>query len=382
MIGLRLWELPTPLVALASPFDRELWAEVPFHFWSLVFFAFGCTVGSFLNVCIHRMPRGESIVSPPSHCPHCNYSIPWYLNVPLITWLYLRGRCANCRASISPRYFLVELGTGVAFVCCWLRFGMLSPMAALAYCLLMAGFIVATFIDLEHFIIPDEITLGGTVVGVVVSLVAPRLHGTDVVLGAFERALAGAVVGFLITYAVLRLGKLLFGRQVIKLGPETRVVFRETGVELEGEVTPYEDIFYRPSDRIVVEAARVEALGRTWQNVRVTLSPEKLTIGDESFDPEKVTELTLCTDQLVLPREAMGFGDVKFMAAIGAFLGWRGAVFSLLASAMIGAVLGLTLIVLRKREWSSRLPYGPYIAAAASWWVFGGREMMARLYGW
>jgi leader peptidase (prepilin peptidase)/N-methyltransferase len=104
-------------------FDPELWARVPFHFWSLVFFALGCCVGSFLNVCIYRMPLGMSIFTPPSHCPHCKYSIPWYLNMPLATWLWLGGKCRNCAAPISPRYFFVELLTGVAFLACWLVFG-------------------------------------------------------------------------------------------------------------------------------------------------------------------------------------------------------------------------------------------------------------------
>src|SRR5215470_14573149 len=132
------------------------WAMMPFHFWSVVFFVFGTIVGSFLNVCIHRMPRGESIVSPPSHCPHCQYSIPWFLNIPLVTWLWLRGKCANCGAPISARYFLVELLTGVSFLSCWLAFGAQSAALALVFCLVLAGLIVSSFIDLEHFIIPDE----------------------------------------------------------------------------------------------------------------------------------------------------------------------------------------------------------------------------------
>ena len=101
-------------------FDPEVWATVPFHFWSIVLFALGSIVGSFLNVCIYRMPLGLSVVSPPSHCPACKYSIPWYLNVPLLTWLLLRGQCAHCRAPISPRYFFVEMLTGLAFLGCWL----------------------------------------------------------------------------------------------------------------------------------------------------------------------------------------------------------------------------------------------------------------------
>ena len=373
-----------PSVALANPFDKELWGEVPFGFWALVFFTFGSVVGSFLNVCIHRMPLGQSVVSPPSHCPHCRYSIPWFLNIPLVTWVWLRGRCANCKAPISARYFGVELLTGLAFLACWWRYGALSPGMALGYSLLMAGFVVATFIDLEHFIIPDEITLGGTIAGILGSIAIPALHGSPGrPLAGLAASVAGALTGFLITYGVLRLGKLLFGRQVIRLADRTQVHFKETGVEIEGETTPYDEIFYRPSDRILLEAKKVVGMGKTWENVKVTLSPRQLTIGTETFDPEKVPDLACWTDRIVLPREAMGFGDVKFMAAIGAFLGWRGAIFSLLSSAMIGAVVGLLLIALQKREWSARLPYGPYIAAAATWWVlFGGRELMQRLYGW
>src|ERR1044071_1718903 len=107
-------------------FDPDIWARVPFHFWSAVFFWFGAMVGSFLNVCIYRMPRGESVVFPPSHCPHCGYSIPWYLNIPLVTWVYLRAKCRNCGAAISARYFLVELLTACAFLFCWLAFGYYS----------------------------------------------------------------------------------------------------------------------------------------------------------------------------------------------------------------------------------------------------------------
>jgi leader peptidase (prepilin peptidase) / N-methyltransferase len=162
---------------LTPTFDSNTWAAVPFHFWSLVFFVFGSMVGSFLNVCIHRLPLGQSIVSPPSHCPHCRYSIPWYLNIPLGTWLYLHGKCRNCGAPISVRYFLVELLTGVAFLGCWLVYGPESAGLALVYALFLSGLIAATFIDFEHFIIPDEITIGGMAVGFVCSFFVPALHG-------------------------------------------------------------------------------------------------------------------------------------------------------------------------------------------------------------
>ena len=194
------------------------WSLVPFHFWSLVFFSFGCIVGSFLNVCIHRLPSGMSIVTPKSHCPHCKYSIPWHLNIPLVTWLALRGRCKNCDAPISPRYFIVELLTGAAFLGCWLAFGdaghpLQSMPAALVYAIFLAGLIVATFIDFEHFIIPDEITLGGMAVGFAASFFLPSLQGATTLNVGMWRSFIGAIVGAATIYAILRLGKWLFGRR-------------------------------------------------------------------------------------------------------------------------------------------------------------------------
>src|SRR5687767_2243682 len=173
----------------------EAWKQVPFHFWSGVFFVFGCVTGSFLNVCIHRMPLEQSVVSPPSHCPHCKYSIPWFLNIPLATWLYLRGKCANCRAPISVRYFLVELVTGLLFLTSWLVAGHISPLLAIGYCVLLSGLVVATFIDFEHFIIPDEITIGGMVVGFLVSWAVPQLHGVESARAALQSSILGMLTG-------------------------------------------------------------------------------------------------------------------------------------------------------------------------------------------
>ena len=129
-------------------FDSRNWPLVSSPFWSVVVFALGSIVGSFLNVCIYRLPRDLSIISPPSHCPHCKYTIPFYLNLPLLTWLLLRGRCQNCRAPISPRYFVVELLTGMAFLACWQTFGSGSPALALVYAIFLAGLIVATVLTI------------------------------------------------------------------------------------------------------------------------------------------------------------------------------------------------------------------------------------------
>ena len=162
-----------------------------------------------------------SIVTPKSHCPHCKYSIPWYLNIPLVTWLALRGRCKNCGAPISPRYFIVELLTGMTFLSCWLAFGkaghpLPSMPLALVYAIFLSGLIVATFIDFEHFIIPDEITFGGMVVGLIVSFFLPALQDANTWGAGMRRSFIGAIVGAVSIYAILRLGKWLFGRQRVK----------------------------------------------------------------------------------------------------------------------------------------------------------------------
>lgn len=366
---------------LTPTFDSNTWAAVPFHFWSLVFFVFGSMVGSFLNVCIHRLPLGQSIVSPPSHCPHCQYSIPWYLNIPLGTWLYLRGKCRNCGAPISVRYFLVELLTGVAFMGCWLVYGPESAGLALVYALFLSGLIAATFIDFEHFIIPDEITIGGMVAGFVCSFFVPALHGQASLPGAMKLSLLGTAVGAGLVYSVLRAGKLLFGREKIALPADARIVFSETALHLPDRDIPYEELFYRQSDVITLRARTVELADRCYKDVQVRLSPAWLEIGDERLNPEDVPHLEAVSSEIVLPREAMGLGDVKFMGAIGAFLGAQAVFFSLMVSSIIGSVVGVALIALRKREWSSRLPYGPYIAAAAALWLFGGNRLVRWWFG-
>lgn len=360
-------------------FDARLWAAVPFQFWSVVAFVLGSMVGSFLNVCIHRLPLGQSIVSPPSHCPHCQYRIPWYLNVPLLTWVYLRGKCRNCGAPIAMRYFLVELLTGATFLSCWLTFGSRSAALALVYAILLAGLIVATFIDFEHFIIPDQLTFGGIGVGLLCSVLVRGLQGPGTAWAALRQSVLGTLVGAGVIYFILRLGKLFLGRHKVELPPNSRIVFTETALQLPDKDIAYEDLFYRRSDVIALQAQTVELVDRCYKNVLVRLSPSLLQIGEEKLNPEEVPHLEAVSDQIVLPREAMGLGDVKFMAAIGAFIGWKGVVFSLMISSVIGSAVGISLIAMRKQAWSSRLPYGPYIALAAAIWVFGGRRL---IYWW
>ncbi len=289
----------------------------------------------------------------------------------------MRGKCAHCGAPISARYLFVELLSGLAFLGCWLRFGHSSVPLALVYCLLLSGFIAATFIDFEHFIIPDEITLGGIVTGFFCSFFVPELHGETGIASALQKSFLGLTIGGGLIYAILRAGKLLFGKQKLALAANSKVLFTETFIQLPSQQVAYEELFYRNSDVIILQAKTAEAIDRCYANVEVRLTPKSLTIGSDQFDPEKIPHLEVWTDEITVPREAMGFGDVKFMAAIGAFLGWQAVLFSLMLSSIMGATVGIILIALKKQEWSSRLPYGPYIALAAVIWIFGGQELMA-----
>lgn len=362
---------------MAAPiFDAETWRSLPFSFWTVVFFVLGSIVGSFLNVCIYRMPLGKSVVHPPSHCPGCGQAIRWYQNVPIFSWLALRGRCAGCGIAISARYMLVELLTAGLFAVLWVLHGPAGPGVALAYAVFTAGLIVATFIDLEHLIIPDEITLGGTVVGIAAAVLVPGIHGQTYVWPALKIAVVGAVLGAGVVFAMVELGKLLFGRQRVQLPEGARLVFTETDLHLPDQVLPYEDVFFRRSDAMRFHASRLELVDRCYREVAVELRLRggTLRIGDEDVDPDTVTWMAAATERVTVPREAMGLGDVKFMAAIGAFTGWHGVLFTLFASSFAGLLVNLPFLILRGRKGSPRIAFGPYLAAAALAWVLGGAK--------
>jgi leader peptidase (prepilin peptidase)/N-methyltransferase len=249
------------------------------------------------------------------------------------------------------------------------------------YCLAVAGLIVATFVDWEHTIIPDQITIGGTVAGIVCSFFVPCLHSTFPSMqrlthpgAALYVSIFGAAFGALVFYAIVRLGKLAFGRKILEIEPGAPIRFTETALRTPIGNIEYEEIFYRESDTIVVEARRVELTDRCYRNTTVRLNPKRLEIGGDHFIPEDVAYMEAIAEKVVLPREAMGMGDVKFMAAIGAFLGWPAVCFILAASSLIGSIVGLAMIALKKRERSSEIPFGPYIAVAALLWMFFGRH--------
>ena len=158
-------------------------------------FAFGAIIGSFLNVCIVRLPEERSVVRPPSHCP-----VAWYDNVPVVSYVLLRGSCRTCGTRISPLYPVVELLTGGLAVALWLRLG--PTLAFAGYFAFIAALVTITFIDLDHRIIPDVISLPGIVVGLAVSLVSPLTTPLDAVLGAL--AGGGVLLAIAFGYQAIR----------------------------------------------------------------------------------------------------------------------------------------------------------------------------------
>ena len=189
-------------------------------------FMMGACISSFLNVVIWRVPRGESIVSPPSHCPKCGAEIRWWQNLPILSWLALRGKCAKCRAPISPRYIIVETIGGVLFLAAFWRFGEFAPFMWVWLALMIAG----SFIDFDHQLLPDFVTVGGMVYGVVLSLaswlVAPYLRVPALplypALQPFAapplNSLIGLAFGFSLLWLVRFLGTKAFKREAMGMG--------------------------------------------------------------------------------------------------------------------------------------------------------------------
>ena len=339
---------------------------------------FGAIVGSFLNACIHRLPRNISLSNPKrSFCPSCNKLIPWYENLPLVSWLALRGKCSGCGARISPRYLFVEMLTAAAFFFLWQKFWFpLGPI----YSVFIALLIAATFIDIEHFIIPDQITWGGAAAGVAFSLLVPELMGTSSRLGACGLSLAGAGIGFGLLWLVVEGGKLAFGRKKHVFNPPEDFSWARAGdradIRVGGDTLAWEDLFSRESDVLVLDAdGGIFIDGREAGGGVLRFRYDTLTAGGSDFSLDSLGTVSGRLRSIVIPREAMGFGDVKFIACIGAFLGWQAVLFTVFSSSIIGCVAGLAGIFLARDKAGTRIPFGPFLALGAALWLFGGREL-------
>jgi leader peptidase (prepilin peptidase)/N-methyltransferase len=355
----------------------------PYDFVFAAFaFVLGACIGSFLNVCIYRMPRDLSVNEPRrSFCPSCKYQIPWHCNLPLISWLALRGKCANCGARIAFRYFGVELLTGLLFLAVWLHVWPGQWILALPLWIMAALFVVATFIDFEHFIIPDEITWGGAIAGVVLSFAIPLLHGVRSPIEGAMWALIGGAAGYFLLWGVVEAGKLAFGKKRIAF--EKAETFTWTRHDQDADFVVGEekqlwsDFFSRASDRLLMKCDEVTIAGERFEKVELEFHFDRLQLGERKWELIKLDEIRGTVTEIVIPREAMGFGDVKFMACVGAFLGWKAVFFTVVSASTIGAVIGLLTIAIGKREWSARIPFGPYLSLGALLWVFYGPQWVA-----
>jgi leader peptidase (prepilin peptidase) / N-methyltransferase len=291
--------------------------------------ALGLIFGSFLNVCIYRLPRDLSVVSPRSACPHCNKFIPLYHNIPVVSWLLLGGRCRECKAPISPRYLVIELLTGALFLACYSYFGLtLTTVKYACFGFLLLGLI---FTDAETFLLPDKLTLPGVVLGLVFSLFVPVTDlATQLLPGLISLPVSSDVSWRLLSLADAVLG-------------------------------------------MVVGASFIYGAGAIYLRARGV--------------------------------EGMGFGDVKLMAMVGAFLGVKLTIFTLFAASIAGSLFGIwTVLVVwlkrtrrrmtqhhepaseaRRRGWASavialrrhQMPFGVFLGSMAMLALFFGHRFLA-----
>ncbi len=343
-------------------------------------FILGAAVGSFLNVCIYRLPLDLSVNEPRrSFCPACKKPIPWHQNLPLISWLVLRGRCANCGSRIAFRYFAVELLTALLFLAIWQGF---SWQMAVAYWIFASFLIAGTFIDFEHFIIPDRVTIGGMIAGFVASLAVPALMDTNSRLAAGIRSVLAATLGYVVLLIVLEAGKIAFGKKRICFDAPTPFTWTKRDDDADfvvgTEQTLWSDHFARERDRLLLQCDETKIDNHTYGSVTLDFHYDRVGVEGNVLVLDHVTEISGVARELQIPREAMGRGDLKFLAAIGAFLGWRAVLFSLFAGSLLGSIVGLIALVVGKRVWSAKLPFGPYLAFGALTWIFFGDAFL----GW
>jgi len=250
----------------------------------IIFFVFllGAILGSFLNVCIVRLPKHESLIRPSSHCPHCNKPIKFYDNIPIVSYIILGGKCRSCKNPISLRYPVVEALTGLMSVALFMKYG--PTVQFLLFLLFSAALLVITFIDLSHQIIPDAISIPGIPFGIGASFFIPTVSWLE--------SLLGILVG----------GGLLF----------------------------------------------LIAVGYKW----------------------------------ITGRDGMGGGDIKLLAMMGAWLGWKAIPFIILASSLIGLLVGGGSGLLLKKGLRAKIPFGPLLAIASLIYIFFGPEVIRWYIAW
>ncbi|MDX1681010.1 MAG: prepilin peptidase [Akkermansiaceae bacterium] len=352
-------------------------------FWFIPALLIGSCIGSFLNVVIYRLPLGMSVNDPNrSFCPKCKYHFPMWLNLPVISWIWLRGKCANCKETISIRYPAVELLTGLLFAAMWwvVQQQGAPPLAVLFLWIFVSLLVAITFIDADHMIIPTALTWAGSVVGLIGAAVWPLQSNMAGYLdgrwdGLIDSAI-GFAVGFFGLWGVVNLGKLAFGKRQMHFESAEAWHLEEPDNEvdpllfiIEKEKIEWWDLFNRPSDRLLIECAEIRVDGEAQEGGCLVIREQEIELPDGSVRSiGEMKSLDGTATRVTIPREAMGFGDVHLMGMIGAFLGWGGAIYTLFAASL----LALLAAIIYRVGFGRNLPFGPYLAMAAITWVLGG----------
>ena len=359
--------------------------------WYLPVVALGACVGSFLNVVIYRLPLGLSVNEPKrSFCPKCRAPISWWHNLPLISWLLLCGRCASCRASISFRYWLVEMLTALLFAATW---NQQSAITAPLLFLCLALMIAITFIDAEHQIIPLALTTIGSVAALGFSCIHPDLLHLMTPVDApapwwhgLRDSLLGWILGFFGLWSVVLLGKLFLGKKVIAFeksmpwevidatSDQDPLIFR-----CDGDDIPWYDLFYRKSDQLILECTEIRIDQKSRGTGTLIIRAAELTLPDGNVIAlENIKSLSGSTTRASIPREAMGMGDPHLLGMIGAIFGGPSVLFTVGTSA-IYALLAATL---GRIGFGKPLPYGPFLVLGSLTWMFGGWRLWQMYLHW
>ncbi|MGI6355625.1 MAG: prepilin peptidase [Lentisphaeria bacterium] len=372
---------------------------------SVMVFCLGCIVGSFLNVVVWRVPRGESLLHPPSHCPRCGHVIRPWENIPILSWLFLRGKCSQCHLPISIRYPLGEAAAGILFLAVWvqlLRRGL--PLETAPGSLYLAASLLAIAqIDAKHHLIPDQITYSGLVAALLLAIALPtsRLaiarpddphsgaiicnglltwmaeHGLDLakipMAAAVVDCILGAAVGAALLIAFAEAGRRLFGAKTIALPDGAKVSASKQGLTgLDNDrVQPWEELLTRRRDAVTIisppeTTTQTEPSPKTWIVNANGVFADGVQTKWEDNDVR-----TFNATAVIIPRDVMGYGDVKCLAMIGAFCGADAAIYILLAAAALAALVG-GVGALVKRLRRTMIPFGPFLAAAALAWLLVG----------
>ncbi|MGJ8678012.1 MAG: prepilin peptidase [Akkermansiaceae bacterium] len=341
-------------------------------------FLLGASLGSFLNVAIYRLPRGLSVNKPKrSFCPSCNKDIPMYRNIPLFTWLAQRGKCAECQCRIPFRYFAVELLTAVLFLVMWLVFRD-HPGEAVFYMLMTAMLVVIVFIDAELMLIPIQVTWMGTALGIGAAMLFQHHLGVEGWKEGLFASLTGFAAGFGGLWAVVLLGKLAFGKKKMEYSGEVEWHLEdpedETDIEqelcfvIDGEAYGWSDLFYRESDRLILEGSAFKVDGRKEPGTQLTIRGEKIELNGKEYHIEELKSLSGKATKVTIPREAMGMGDVYLMGMLGACLGWQSVLFTI----FVACLFSIVLAIIGRLGFGSRLPFGPSLAFGGICWIFWG----------